>query len=107
MSEPAAQIAITTNDALDDVIDRIRDAAAGGQPVVLSIPAESALFLTASEFRALKSAVDRGRIEVARKPGLGVALDPEQVATLAGLELRESVFYDDVHGEAPRIGQIL
>jgi len=36
-----------------------------------------------------------------------VALDPEQVATLAGLELRESVFYDDVHGEAPRIGQIL
>ena len=52
-------------------------------------------------------AVDRGRIEVARKPGLGVALDPEQVATLAGLELRESVFYDDVHGEAPRIGQIL
>ncbi len=51
--------------------------------------------------------LDGGRMTVPRLPGLGVALDEESVRTLAELELRESVFYDDVQGEAPRIGQIL
>jgi L-alanine-DL-glutamate epimerase-like enolase superfamily enzyme len=51
--------------------------------------------------------IEGGRAEVPRGPGLGVSLDPENVARLAQLELRESVFYDDVRGEAPRIGQIL
>ncbi len=88
MSEPAAQIAITTNDALDDVIDRIRDAAAGGQPVALSIPAESALFLTASEFRALKSAVDRGRIVVTVRSADPLRL---QLARMLGLDATPEV----------------
>jgi L-Ala-D/L-Glu epimerase / N-acetyl-D-glutamate racemase len=51
--------------------------------------------------------IESGRIEAPRSPGLGVALDPDNLAALAALELRESVFYDDVQGEAPRTGQIL
>jgi L-alanine-DL-glutamate epimerase-like enolase superfamily enzyme len=52
-------------------------------------------------------AIERGHIPVSGEPGLGVTLDPEQVATLSALELRESPFYDDIRGEAPRVGQIL
>jgi L-Ala-D/L-Glu epimerase len=52
-------------------------------------------------------APDGGRLTVPRGSGLGVALDPDNLAKLAQLELRQSVFYDDVHGDAPRIGQIL
>jgi hypothetical protein len=48
-----------------------------------------------------------GRIAVPRDPGLGVTLDPARVAELARLELRESPFYDDIKGDAPRVGQIL
>jgi L-alanine-DL-glutamate epimerase-like enolase superfamily enzyme len=48
-----------------------------------------------------------GKIGLPRDPGLGVALDPESMAHLASLELRESPFYDDIKGEAPSVGQIL
>jgi L-Ala-D/L-Glu epimerase len=48
-----------------------------------------------------------GLVEVPRAPGLGVQLDPEAVERLANFEVRESVFYDDIQGEAPRVGQIL
>ena len=48
-----------------------------------------------------------GLVEVPRTPGLGVELDPEAVDRLANYEVRESVFYDDIQGEAPRVGQIL
>ena len=48
-----------------------------------------------------------GLVEVPRAPGLGVQLDPQEVERLANFEVRESVFYDDIHGEAPRVGQIL
>lgn len=48
-----------------------------------------------------------GRIGVSREPGLGITLDPARVAELARLELRESPFYDDIKGDAPRVGQIL
>jgi L-Ala-D/L-Glu epimerase len=51
--------------------------------------------------------LDGGRVEAIRGQGLGVTLDPDNLARLAQLELRQSVFYDDVQGEAPRIGQIL
>jgi L-alanine-DL-glutamate epimerase-like enolase superfamily enzyme len=47
-----------------------------------------------------------GTIAVPHSPGLGVSLDPERVANLAGLELRESPFYDEIKGDAPRVGQI-
>jgi L-alanine-DL-glutamate epimerase-like enolase superfamily enzyme len=52
-------------------------------------------------------AIEDGRIAVPPGPGLGVTLDPEAVATLSALELRESPFYDDIRGEAPSAGQIL
>ena len=48
-----------------------------------------------------------GLVEVPRLPGLGIELDLEAVDRLANHEVRESVFYDDIQGEAPRVGQIL
>jgi L-alanine-DL-glutamate epimerase-like enolase superfamily enzyme len=48
-----------------------------------------------------------GLVEVPRGPGLGVVLDAAEVERLANFEVRESVFYDDINGEAPRVGQIL
>jgi L-alanine-DL-glutamate epimerase-like enolase superfamily enzyme len=48
-----------------------------------------------------------GLVEVPRSPGLGIELDPEAVDRLSNFQVRESVFYDDIHGEAPRVGQIL
>jgi L-Ala-D/L-Glu epimerase / N-acetyl-D-glutamate racemase len=48
-----------------------------------------------------------GSIEVTRAPGLGVEIDREAANRLANIQVRESVFYDDIEGEAPRVGQIL
>ena len=48
-----------------------------------------------------------GSIEVTGAPGLGVEVDREAVIRLANIQVRESVFYDDIHGEAPRVGQIV
>jgi len=50
---------------------------------------------------------DGGSLTVPRTPGLGVSLSTERLELLARRELRQSVFYDDVQGEAPRVGQIL
>jgi L-Ala-D/L-Glu epimerase / N-acetyl-D-glutamate racemase len=52
-------------------------------------------------------AIENGAIAVGHDPGLGVELDRDSVAALAALELRESPFYDDIHGDAPSVGQIL
>lgn len=51
--------------------------------------------------------METGSIDVPVGPGLGIELDAEAVERLAKLDVRESVFYDDVHGAAPRVGQIL
>lgn len=51
--------------------------------------------------------MSRGIVDVPRGPGLGVAVDPDALDRLAQLPLRESVFYDDIAGRAPRVGQIL
>ncbi len=48
-----------------------------------------------------------GFITVSSAPGLGVEVDREAVERLANIQVRESVFYDDIQGEAPRVGQIL
>lgn len=48
-----------------------------------------------------------GTIEISSAPGLGVDVDRDAVERLANIQVRESVFYDDIHGEAPRVGQIL
>jgi L-alanine-DL-glutamate epimerase-like enolase superfamily enzyme len=52
-------------------------------------------------------AIEHGAIAVGHDPGLGVTLDRDSMAALAALELRESPFYDDIHGDAPSVGQIL
>jgi L-alanine-DL-glutamate epimerase-like enolase superfamily enzyme len=51
--------------------------------------------------------LDGGTLTLPRGPGLGVSLSRDRLESLARLELRQSVFYDDVQGEAPRVGQIL
>jgi L-alanine-DL-glutamate epimerase-like enolase superfamily enzyme len=51
--------------------------------------------------------MSEGAIDVTDAPGLGVELDRLAVERLANVGVRESVFYDDIEGEAPRIGQIL
>jgi L-Ala-D/L-Glu epimerase len=51
--------------------------------------------------------LEDGALSVPHEPGLGVTLDPLRVEHLAGLELRESPFYDDIKGDAPSVGQIL
>lgn len=51
--------------------------------------------------------LENGFIEVPGAPGLGVEVDREAVNRLANIQVRESVFYDDIQGEAPRVGQIL
>ncbi len=48
-----------------------------------------------------------GLIEVTDLPGLGVEIDRDAVERLANIQVRESVFYDDINGEAPRVGQIV
>jgi len=51
--------------------------------------------------------MERGVADVPSGPGLGIELDPEALDRLSQLSLRESVFYDEVGGHAPRVGQIL
>ncbi|MCC6791879.1 MAG: hypothetical protein IT336_09345 [Thermomicrobiales bacterium] len=55
-----AKVVVGAHDSIPDVLSRLR-AATGGN-ATLAIPAASSLFLTASEFRALKATVDQSRI---------------------------------------------
>ena len=48
-----------------------------------------------------------GSITDSSAPGLGIELDRDAVERLANIEVREAVFYDEIQGEAPRVGQIL
>ena len=48
-----------------------------------------------------------GIVDVPAGPGLGVAVDAAALERLAQLPVREAVFYDDIEGQAPRVGQIL
>jgi hypothetical protein len=58
-TEPT-QIVVGANDAIPDVLTRLRTATGGSATLI--IPAASSLFLTASEFRALKATTDQARI---------------------------------------------
>jgi L-alanine-DL-glutamate epimerase-like enolase superfamily enzyme len=51
--------------------------------------------------------MDAGSVTTPTAPGLGVELDADAVERLSQLRIRESVFYDDINAEAPRVGQIL
>ena len=87
-------------------------ATAGNLHVVASssnFPFASDTHYPLQEFDVLEERLEMsdGLVEVPRGPGLGVRLDPREVERLANFEVRESVFYDDIQGEAPRVGQIL
>ena len=87
-------------------------ATAGNLHVVASssnFPFASDTHYPLQEFDVLSEPLEMsdGLVEVPRTPGLGVTLDPAEVERLSNFEVRESVFYDDIHGEAPRVGQIL
>ena len=49
---------------MPDIVARLREAANGGHTVDLVIPIDSALLLTAREFRTLKDAIDEDRVAV-------------------------------------------
>ena len=64
MSERNPKVVVTSDDTLTGVVDRLRQAANGGHTVDLVIPIDSALLLTAREFRTLKEAIDEDRLSM-------------------------------------------
>ena len=74
-----------------------------------SFPFASDTHYPLQEIDVLTEPVEMGNgfIEVTGAPGLGVEIDREAANRLANIQVRESVFYDDIEGEAPRVGQIL
>src|SRR5215213_9340879 len=64
MTEPNPTVVVTSDETLPDIVARLREAANGGHTVDLVIPIDSALLLTAREFRTLKDAIDEDRIAV-------------------------------------------
>lgn len=64
MTERNPIVVVTSDESLSDIVARLREAASGGHTVDLVIPIDSALLLTAREFRALKDAIDEDRVAV-------------------------------------------
>jgi hypothetical protein len=64
MTESNPTVVVTPDETLSDIVARLREAAHGGRRVDLIIPIDSALLLTAREFRALKDAIDEDRVAV-------------------------------------------
>ena len=64
MTERNPNVVVTSDDSLSDIVARLREAASGGHTVDLTIPIDSALLLTAREFRTLKDAIDEDRVAV-------------------------------------------
>ena len=64
MTDRNPTVVVTSDETLSDIVARLREAANGGRTVDLVIPIDSALLLTAREFRTLKDAIDEDRIAV-------------------------------------------
>jgi hypothetical protein len=64
MTERNPTVVVTADETLSDIVARLREAAVGGHTVDLVIPIDSALLLTAREFRTLKDAIDEDRVAV-------------------------------------------
>jgi len=64
MTERNPTVVVTSDETLPDIVARLREAANGGRTVDLVVPIDSALLLTAREFRALKDAIDEDRVAV-------------------------------------------
>src|ERR671911_3021777 len=64
MTDRNPTVVVTADDTFSDIVARLREAAHGGRTVDLVIPIDSALLLTAREFRTLKDAIDEDRLAV-------------------------------------------
>ena len=64
MTERNPTVVVTSDETLPDIVARLREAANGGRTVDLVVPIDSALLLTAREFRSLKDAIDEDRVAV-------------------------------------------
>lgn len=75
----------------------------------MNFPFSSDTHYPLQEFDVLSEplAMSTGTLPVPRGPGLGIDLDEPAVERLANFQVRESVFYDEIDGAAPRVGQIL
>ncbi|MGI8478093.1 MAG: hypothetical protein ACR2OO_17235 [Thermomicrobiales bacterium] len=62
MSQRNPKVVVGHNDTMPQVLERLR--ASSGRAATIAIPASSSLFLTASEFRALKAASEQARIDL-------------------------------------------
>jgi L-alanine-DL-glutamate epimerase-like enolase superfamily enzyme len=52
--------------------------------------------------------IRNGSMNISRKPGLGVELDEKKLEEMSRMNVRESVFFDNIEDESmPRVGQIL
>jgi hypothetical protein len=57
-------VVVTSEETLPGIVDRLRGEGRRGQVVDLVVPIDSSLLLTATEFRALKEAIDNDRLHV-------------------------------------------
>jgi hypothetical protein len=64
MSERNRTVVVTSDETLPGVVEQLRQAANDGHTVDLVVPIDSALLLTAREFRTLKEAVDEDRVSI-------------------------------------------
>jgi hypothetical protein len=64
VTERNPTVVVTSEETLPDAVERLRREGTGGRVVDLVVPIDSSLLLTASEFRALKEAIDRDRLHV-------------------------------------------
>ena len=64
MTDRKPTVVVTPDETLPEVVARLREAARGGEVVALVVPIDSALLLTAREFRTLKEAIDEERLAV-------------------------------------------
>src|SRR3954469_10391338 len=62
MTDRNPTVVVTSEETLPGIVARLREAANGGHTVDLVVPIDSALLLTAREFRTLKDAIDADRI---------------------------------------------
>jgi hypothetical protein len=64
VTERNPTVVVTSEETLPGAVERLRREGTGGRVVDLVVPIDSSLLLTASEFRALKEAIDRDRLHV-------------------------------------------
>lgn len=64
MTDRKPTVVVTADDTLPGIIARLTEASQGGHPIDLVVPIDSALLLTAREFRHLKNAIDEQRLAV-------------------------------------------